>query len=94
MKTLKHDIAIIGGSMGGTAAAIVSAGHDVIFVAEHDWIGGQMTSQGVSAFDEHDYIFRIQNREKGMEKVEGEREKKRERKGNREVRSGNVGEIF
>ncbi len=56
MKTLKHDIAIIGGSMGGTAAAIASAGHDVIFVAEHDWIGGQMTSQGVSALDEHKYI--------------------------------------
>jgi len=56
MKTLTHDIAIIGGSMGGTAAAIASDGYDVIFVAEHDWIGGQMTSQGVSALDEHPYI--------------------------------------
>lgn len=56
MKILTHDIAIIGASMGGVAAAIASGEHDVILVAEHDWIGGQMTAQGVSALDEHDYI--------------------------------------
>lgn len=56
MKTLKHDIVIIGASMGGVAAAIASDGYDVVLVAEHDWIGGQMTSQGVSALDEHKYI--------------------------------------
>jgi hypothetical protein len=56
VKTLSCDIAIVGASMGGVAAAIASAGRDVILVAAHDWIGGQMTSQGVSAFDEHKYI--------------------------------------
>lgn len=56
MKTLKHDVAIIGASMGGVAASIASAGRDVILVTAHDWIGGQMTAQGVSALDEHPYI--------------------------------------
>lgn len=56
MKILKHDIAIIGASMGGVAATIASTGRDVILVAAHDWIGGQMTAQGVSALDEHPYI--------------------------------------
>lgn len=56
MKTLIHEVAIIGASMGGVAAAIASAGRDVILVAAHDWIGGQMTAQGVSALDEHPYI--------------------------------------
>ena len=56
MKSLTCDVVIVGASMGGVAAAIASAGHDVILVAAHDWIGGQMTAQGVSALDEHKYI--------------------------------------
>lgn len=52
------DIAIIGGSMGGVAAALVAlaAGYKVILTEATDWLGGQMTSQGVSAFDEHPHI--------------------------------------
>lgn len=49
--TLKCDIAIIGGSMGGVAAALaaLNQGYKVILTEATDWLGGQMTSQGVSA---------------------------------------------
>lgn len=53
-----YDIAIIGGGMGGVAAALAAcdAGMRVLLTEETDWLGGQMTSQGVSAFDEHRHI--------------------------------------
>ncbi|NJR71959.1 MAG: FAD-dependent oxidoreductase [Gammaproteobacteria bacterium] len=58
MKTLNTDIAIIGASLGGVLAAW-RACHDatlrVVLVAEYDWLGGQMTSQGVPP-DEHRLI--------------------------------------
>jgi hypothetical protein len=56
--TLTCDIAIIGGSMGGVAAALSAcdSGMSVILIEETDWLGGQMTCQGVSALDEHKYI--------------------------------------
>src|SRR5436309_2799112 len=49
------DILIVGGSTGGTAAALSAAdgGAKVVLLVEGDWIGGQMTSQGVSTLDEH-----------------------------------------
>ncbi len=47
------EILIVGGSLGGVAAAIGATGHDVHVVEDSDWIGGQVTSQGVSALDEH-----------------------------------------
>ncbi len=52
------DIAIIGGSMGGVAAALAAleAGYKVILTEATNWLGGQMTSQGTSAFDEHPFI--------------------------------------
>lgn len=54
------DIVIYGGSMGACAAVIASQNLetdlDVVLVHQADWIGGQMTSQGVSALDEHAYI--------------------------------------
>ena len=55
---MKCDIAIIGGSMGGVAAALsaLEGGYKVILTEATDWLGGQMTSQGTSAFDEHPYI--------------------------------------
>jgi hypothetical protein len=58
MKHHTSDIAIIGGSMGGVAAALAAAqaGYKVILTEATDWLGGQMTSQGVSAFDEHPHI--------------------------------------
>ncbi|MEM7735806.1 MAG: FAD-dependent oxidoreductase [Deinococcota bacterium] len=56
--TLKADIAIIGGSTGGVAAALAALeqGCGVILTEATDWLGGQLTSQGVSALDEHKYI--------------------------------------
>ena len=56
--TLKADIAIIGGSTGGVAAALAALeqGCNVILTEATDWLGGQLTSQGVSALDEHKYI--------------------------------------
>lgn len=55
---LKTDIAIIGGSLGGVAAALAALeqGYRVILTESSDWLGGQMTSQGTSALDEHPRI--------------------------------------
>lgn len=54
MHHIKADIAIIGGSFGGVAAALAVAkrGDNVILVGEHQWLGGQLTVQGVP-LDEH-----------------------------------------
>ncbi|MCQ6563196.1 FAD-dependent oxidoreductase [Paenibacillus mendelii] len=51
------DIVIIGGGMGGCAAALaaVKAGKRVIMTEETVWIGGQLTSQAVPP-DEHPWI--------------------------------------
>ena len=52
------DILVVGGGLGGVAAAWAAArrGHHVCLLEETDWLGGQMTSQGVSALDEHKHI--------------------------------------
>lgn len=50
------DVLIVGGSFGGCAAAHVLRGRDVIVVEDCEWIGGQVTSQGTSALDEHKWI--------------------------------------
>ena len=52
-----YDIAIIGGGLGGVAAALAAArnGLKVYLSEETNWIGGQVTSQGVPP-DEHIYI--------------------------------------
>lgn len=57
-RTLSCDIAVIGGSLGGVAAALAAcdAGASVVLTEATDWLGGQATSQGVSALDEHRYI--------------------------------------
>lgn len=51
------DIAIIGGGVGGTAAALAAVrnGMRVVLVEETDWIGGQLTQQAVPP-DEHPWI--------------------------------------
>ena len=52
------EILVVGGGTGGVAAALAaaSAGRQVVLLEETDWLGGQLTSQGVSALDEHEYI--------------------------------------
>jgi hypothetical protein len=52
------EVLVVGGGMGGVAAALAAArsGRSVVLVEETDWIGGQMTAQGVSALDEHRFI--------------------------------------
>lgn len=61
MENLKIDIAVIGGGLGGCAAALAAceAGRTVVLTEPTDWIGGQITSQGVSALDEHAHIERF-----------------------------------
>jgi len=51
------DIIILGGGLGGCAAALAAArsGKRVIMTEAGDWIGGQITSQGVPP-DEHPWI--------------------------------------
>jgi hypothetical protein len=52
------DVFIAGGGTGGVAAALAAArrGRHVHLVEETDWLGGQLTSQGVAALDEHEHI--------------------------------------
>jgi hypothetical protein len=56
-KELRADIVILGGGVGGCAAALAAAraGHQVILTEETDWIGGQLTAQAVPP-DEHPWI--------------------------------------
>jgi FAD dependent oxidoreductase len=51
------DVLIVGGGMGGCAAAMAAAdaGCSVILTEETDWLGGQVSSQGVPP-DEHPWI--------------------------------------
>jgi len=54
---LHADLVIAGGGLGGCAAALAALrnGLTVILTEETDWIGGQLTSQGVPP-DEHEWI--------------------------------------
>ena len=56
-KELSADLVIAGGGLGGCAAALSALrnGLTVILTEETDWIGGQLTSQGVPP-DEHQWI--------------------------------------
>lgn len=53
-RELKADVVVIGGSLGGVAAALAAArmGQRVILTEEYAWIGGQSTTQGIP-LDEH-----------------------------------------
>jgi hypothetical protein len=54
---LNCDVAVIGGSVGGVAAALAALrnGMRVVLTEDTDWIGGQLTSQAVPP-DEHPWI--------------------------------------
>lgn len=56
-RAMRFDVAVIGGGMGGCAAALAAcrAGRRVVMTEETAWIGGQLTSQGVPP-DEHPWI--------------------------------------
>jgi hypothetical protein len=56
-RNLRCDVAIVGGSFGGCAAALAALrnGMRVILTEETDWIGGQVTSQIVPP-DEHPWV--------------------------------------
>jgi hypothetical protein len=57
VKEFSADIAIIGGGLGGVAAALgaLRGGRSVVMSEEYDWLGGQMTSQAVPP-DEHSWV--------------------------------------
>ncbi|MBM4413923.1 MAG: FAD-dependent oxidoreductase [Chloroflexi bacterium] len=56
--SLSADVVILGGGLGGVAAALrlCAQSYTVVIVEPTRWLGGQATSQGVSALDEHRYI--------------------------------------
>lgn len=60
-ETVDCDVLVAGGGMGGVAGAWAAArrGHRVCLLEETDWLGGQMTAQGISALDEHLHIERF-----------------------------------
>jgi len=55
---IRAEVAVIGGGLGGFAAvlALGEAGRSVVWSEETDWLGGQFTSQGMSAPDENIHI--------------------------------------
>lgn len=57
MDILHSDVAVLGGGVGGCAAALAlaEAGRTVVMTEEFAWIGGQLTSQAVPP-DEHGWI--------------------------------------
>lgn len=59
MKIIKTDVLVIGGGASGSAAGIQSArlGVKTIIVEETPWLGGMITSAGVSAFDGNKYAL-------------------------------------
>nr|WP_198663940.1 FAD-dependent oxidoreductase [Jiangella endophytica] len=57
---MSADVVVVGGGLGGVAAALAAArsGFRVVITEETDWIGGQLTAQGVPS-DEHPWIERF-----------------------------------
>ena len=56
-RNLAATLVVIGGGLGGVAAALTAArlGHSVVLCERGDWLGGQLTTQGVPP-DEHEWI--------------------------------------
>jgi hypothetical protein len=58
IEVLDADVAVIGGGLGGVAAALAACetGARVVLTEPLDRLGGQVTTQGVSALDEHPLV--------------------------------------
>src|SRR5919199_2448851 len=56
----RTDVLVVGGGLGGVAAALAArrAGRDVVLTEATDWVGGQLTAQAVPP-DEHPWIERF-----------------------------------
>ncbi|BCY05976.1 FAD-dependent oxidoreductase [Actinoplanes sp. L3-i22] len=57
MTELRADVLIVGGGLGGVAAALAAlrAGRSVLLTEQYAWLGGQLTSQAVPP-DEHSWV--------------------------------------
>src|SRR5712671_2614403 len=57
MRAHPVELLIVGGGLGGVSAALTAArlGARVVLVEELDWLGGQLTAQGVP-LDEHPWV--------------------------------------
>jgi hypothetical protein len=57
MQAVRADVAIVGGGLGGCAAALAAArlGRTVVLTEQTHWLGGQLTNQAVPP-DEHPWI--------------------------------------
>ncbi len=57
MSEIRTEVLVVGGGLGGVAAALAAAkaGRSVVLTEEFDWLGGQLTSQGVPP-DEHSWV--------------------------------------
>jgi hypothetical protein len=60
MRELDTEILVVGGGLGGVAAALAAASHGrrVVLTEETDWLGGQLTAQAVPP-DENPWIERF-----------------------------------
>ena len=58
MDTVTFDVLVVGASLGGVAAALAAAKPHVSvgLLAESEWVGGQLTEQGVCVPDENSWI--------------------------------------
>lgn len=56
----RAEVLIVGGGLGGIAAALATSrlGHKTILASQYQWLGGQLTTQGVPP-DEHPWIERF-----------------------------------